>query len=41
MKAVVYREPRHVSVDDVPDARIEKSAVFEPGSIFGHENVTP
>ena len=24
MKAVVYHGPRQVSVDDVPDARIEK-----------------
>ena len=62
MKAVVYHGPRQVSVDDVPDARIEKSTDvlvritstnicgsdlhmyegrtdFEPGRIFGHENV--
>jgi len=62
MKAVVYHGPRNVSVDDVPDARIEKPTDalvritstnicgsdlhmyegrtdFEPGRIFGHENV--
>ena len=62
MKAVVYHGPRQVSVDDVPDARIEKPTDvlvritstnicgsdlhmyegrtdFEPGRIFGHENV--
>jgi len=62
MKAVVYHGPRQVSVDDVPDARIEKPTHvlvritstnicgsdlhmyegrtdFEPGRIFGHENV--
>ncbi len=62
MRAVVYHGPRHVSVDDVPDARIERPtdvlvritstnicgsdlhmyegrADFEPGSIFGHENL--
>ena len=62
MKAVVYYGPRQVSVDDVPDARIEKPTDvlvritstnicgsdlhmyegrtdFEPGRIFGHENV--
>ena len=62
MKAVVYHGPRQVSVDDVPDARIEKATDvlvritstnicgsdlhmyegrtdFEPGRIFGHENV--
>ena len=62
MKAVVYHGPRQVSVDDVPDARIEKTTHvlvritstnicgsdlhmyegrtdFEPGRIFGHEDV--
>jgi len=62
MKAVVYHGPRQVSVDDVPDARIEKPTHvlvritstnicgsdlhmyegrtdFEPGRIFGHEDV--
>ena len=62
MKAVVYHGPRQVSVDDVPDARIEKPTDvlvritstnicgsdlhmyegrtdFEPGRVFGHENV--
>jgi glutathione-independent formaldehyde dehydrogenase len=62
MKAVVYHGPRQVSVDEVPDARIEKPTDvlvritstnicgsdlhmyegrtdFEPGSIFGHENL--
>jgi glutathione-independent formaldehyde dehydrogenase len=62
MKAVVYHGPRQVSVDEVPDARIEKPTDvlvritstnicgsdlhmyegrtdFEPGQIFGHENV--
>ena len=62
MKAVVYHGPRQVSVDDVPDARIERPTDvlvritstnicgsdlhmyegrtdFEPGRIFGHENV--
>lgn len=62
MRAVVYHGPRQVSVDDVPDARVEKptdvlvritsTAIcgsdlhlyegrtdFEPGSIFGHENL--
>lgn len=62
MKAVVYQGPRQVSVDEVPDARIENPTDvlvritstnicgsdlhmyegrtdFEPGSIFGHENL--
>jgi glutathione-independent formaldehyde dehydrogenase len=62
MKAVVYHGPRQVSVDEVPDARIEKPTDvlvritstnicgsdlhmyegrtnFEPGQIFGHENL--
>ena len=62
MKAVVYHGPRQVSVDEVPDARIERPTDvlvritstnicgsdlhmyegrtgFEPGQIFGHENL--
>jgi glutathione-independent formaldehyde dehydrogenase len=62
MKAVVYHGARQVSVDEVPDARIEKPTDalvritstnicgsdlhmyegrtdFEPGRVFGHENV--
>jgi glutathione-independent formaldehyde dehydrogenase len=62
VKAVVYQGPRQVSVDEVPDARIEQPTDvlvritstnicgsdlhmyegrtdFEPGRIFGHENL--
>jgi glutathione-independent formaldehyde dehydrogenase len=62
MKAIVYEGPRQVSVQDVPDAQIEKPTdvlvritstnicgsdlhmyegrtSFEPGRIFGHENL--